>query len=147
MSTETSMATVPGASDMESPQSHVRRHKDAIDGPGRPLGPKAAVLHVRRSARNASRPVPTAATTSLADGVLLASEDGAVSFVLMHRADGLFVERTQRRPLGTHLAQSFVFGDLSAFIRWCEADPIRFDHPVLHGRLRRQGDEHFRAHR
>lgn len=145
MSTETSTAIGQGAAGLELPPSGARRQKDAIDGPGRPLGPKAALLHARRSGLKASKPAMAAAAATLTGGVLLASEDGAVSFVLTHAVDGLFIERTQRRPLGVHLVQSLVFENAAAFIRWCEADPIRFDHPVLYGRLRRQGDEHFQA--
>ena len=145
MSTETSTAIGQGAAGLELPPSGARRQKDAIDGPGRPLGPKAALLHARRSRLKASRPTSAALTAALMNSTLLASEDGAVSFAVTRRVDGLFIERTQRRPLGIHLAQSFVFEDLAAFIRWCEADPIRFDRPLLYGRLRRQGDEHFQA--
>lgn len=146
MSTETSTATGPGPAGTDLPPESARRQKDAIDGPGRPLGPKAALLHARRSRLKVSQPAAAPQSNTVTDSVQLCSEDGAVSFVVTPRSDGLFIERTQRRPLGIHLAQSFVFEDLAAFVRWCEADPIRFDHPVLHGRLRRQGDEHFRAH-
>lgn len=146
MSTEPSTATGPGTAGTDLPPQGARRQKDAIDGPGRPLGPKAALLHARRSRLKASQPAAAPQSNTVTDSVLLCSEDGAVSFYVTPRADGLFIERTQRRPLGIHLAQSFVFEDLAAFVRWCEADPIRFDHPVLHSRLRRQGDEHFRAH-
>ena len=146
MSTEPSTATGPGTAGTDLPPESARRQKDAIDGPGRPLGPKAALLHARRSRLKASQPAATPQSITVTDSVQLCSEDGAVSFVVTPRSDRLFIERTQRRPLGIHLAQSFVFEDLAAFVRWCEADPIRFDHPVLHSRLRRQGDEHFRAH-
>lgn len=146
MSTEPSTATGPGTAGNDLPPASARRQKDAIDGPGRPLGPKAALLHARRSRLKVSQPAATPQSITVTDSVQLCSEDGAVSFVVTPRSDGLFIERTQRRPLGIHLAQSLVFEDLAAFVRWCEADPIRFDHPVLHSRLRRQGDEHFRAH-
>lgn len=145
MSTETSTAIGPGTAGNDLPPESARRQKDAIDGPGRPLGPKAALLHARRSRLKASKPASTAQSNTVIDSVLLCSEDGAVSLSVTPRADGLFIERTQRRPLGIHLAQSFVVEDLATFVRWCEADPIRFDHPMLYGRLLRQGDEHFRA--
>ena len=93
------------------------------------------MLHARRSRLKASRPTPAALTAALTNSTLLASEDGAVRFAVTRRVDGLFIERTQRRPLGIHLAQSFVFEVRATFIRWCEADPIRFDRPLLYGRL------------
>ena len=58
----------------------------------------------------------------------------------------ILVDPLAQEPDKSDMRYGFVFEDLAAFVRWCEADPIRFDHPVLYGRLRRQGDEHFRAH-
>ena len=113
----------------------LRRRTDALDDPVRPLGPKAAVLHARRVKRKATASEPA--------GGELVSEDGAVSFVVIAGGAGLCVERTQRRPLGSQLVQAIVFGDVAAFMRWCDADVVRFDYPVLHRRLRNQGHEYF----
>jgi hypothetical protein len=33
------------------------------------------------------------------------------------------------------------FDTAAAFDRWCESEPIRFDEPALHDRLRREGHE------
>lgn len=140
MSTDTSTTTGDGAAAVEPPPPRRRRRKDAIDEPVRPLGPKAALLHARRVGRKAATPDPAAG-----EDAGLASEDGAVSFVVTGTTGGLYIERTQRRPLGAQLVQAMVFDDTAAFKRWCDADPIRFDYPVLHGRLRRQGDDYFRA--
>ena len=142
MSTDPSPSAGNGAAAAEPPPPRARRRKDAIDAPVRPLGPKAAVLHSRRVGRKAAMPDPLAV-----EGAGLASEDGAVSFVMTGTVEGLFIERTQRRPLGAQLVQAMVFGDRAAFKRWCDADPIRFDYPVLHGQLRRQGDDYFSAQR
>lgn len=140
MSTDTSTAAGNDAAAVEPPPPRGRRCKDAIDGPVRPLGPKAALLHARRVGRKAATPDPSAV-----EEAGLASEDGAVSFVVTGTTGGLYVERTQRRPLGAQLVQAMVFADVAAFKRWCDADPIRFDYPVLHDRLRRQGDDYFRT--
>ena len=98
------------------------------------------MLHARRAGRKAATPDPAAV-----EDAGLASDDGAVSFVVTGTIRGLYIERTQRRPLGAQLVQAIVFGEMSAFRRWCDADPIRFDYPVLHGRLRSQGHDYFGA--
>lgn len=140
MSTHTSTTAGNGVAAVNAPLPHARRRKDAIDGPVRPLGPKAALLHARRVSRKAVARDPGAT-----EDAGLASEDGAVSFVVKGTTGGLYIERTQRRPLGAQLVQAMVFDDTAAFQRWWDADPIRFDYPMLHGRLRRQGDDYFRA--
>jgi hypothetical protein len=140
MNTDTSPAAGNGDAAEEPIPPRARRRKNAIDEPVRPLGPKAALLHARRVSRKATAPDAAAP-----DDAALASEDGAVSFVLAGTSGGLFIERTQRRPLGAQLVQAIVFGEMSAFRRWCDADPIRFDYPVLHGRLRSQGHDYFGA--
>ncbi|KQW69866.1 hypothetical protein ASC67_05095 [Methylibium sp. Root1272] len=105
-----------------------------------PLGPKAALLHERRQRRALSKPTPRDSSRSV-DAVRLASDDGAVAFALHAVPEGLFVERTQRRPLGALVTVAMVFERRDAFARWCDSDPVRFDHPMLHSHLRRHGDE------
>ena len=67
--------------------------------------------------------------------------DGAVQFLLHRVADGVYVERVEERRRGLHTVQSMIFGDAESFTRWCDGDPVRFDHPVLHVNLKRCGDE------
>lgn len=105
------------------------------------LGPKAAVVHARRMQRSLSKQAARRTDRDSDSGSRLASEDNAVEFVLQAGPHGLFVERTQRRPLGAVLTMAMVFSSSDDFNRWCEADPVRFDHPVLYSRLRRQGDD------
>jgi hypothetical protein len=105
----------------------------------RPLGEKRALLHAQRQRADKVRFVARPATGR--DGaLLLRTEDGAVAFVLRGATSGLTVERTQRRPLGACLVQTLLFTSHEAFARWCEADAVRFDEPVLYDRLRREGD-------
>lgn len=115
----------------------------------RPLSPKATALHLRRLQANtlkSAKAVPGADTGP--DGPwLLNSEDGALSFSLQATPAGFYVERTQRRPLDAHLMQAMLFERLEEFLAWCEADSVRFDHPLLYLRLRRHGDEHLRQAR
>lgn len=108
--------------------------------PALPLGPKQQVLHARRLARPGTTGARDAASSA---GRHYATQDRGVSVVMRGIGRGLFVERTQRRPLGTHLVQALVFDDGAAFERWCDADPLRFDDPGLHQRLLRDGREYF----
>ena len=48
-----------------------------------------------------------------------------------------------RRGLRTH--QSVEFADAEHFKRWCDNDPIRFEHPLLHVNLKRDADELWRS--
>ncbi len=124
------------------------RRAQASDA-ARPLGPKAAVLHARRQRLGSAKAAAVVEATDRhrSDQLALTSNDGALAFVLKASAAGLYVERTQRRPLHAHIVQSIVFESIDSFLRWCEADPVRFDHPVLYSRLRRHGDEILRAKR
>lgn len=112
--------------------------------PARALGPKASALHARRLRQAVKAPSRRKSPTSSSSRPL-SSGDGTLSFVVRATSVGLYVERTQRRSLGSRLVQSMVFDDADWFVRWCEADPVRFDHPVLYQQLRRQGDAFFSA--
>jgi hypothetical protein len=132
--------TATGTATAEQRRANGRRRQDALDEPARPLGPKAALLHARRVNRKAAQ-------RDLAEGTEhgSVSEDGAVSFKVEATPAGLGIERVQRRPLGTQFVQVFLFDDTASFKRWCDTDPIRFQYPLLHGQVRRQGDDYFAA--
>jgi hypothetical protein len=100
--------------------------------PARSLGPKASVLQARRQQRDRQR---------ASSGDTLVTADAAMSFQVRLCGDLLYVERLQHRPLGIHLVQGMVFDNDAAFGRWCDAEPLRFDDPSLHRRLRRRGQE------
>jgi hypothetical protein len=119
-------------------------HLDPAAQPARPLAPKTAALHARRR----QRPPPAAVrrTRGTSTGQLT-SDDGALHFVVRDCASGLYMERTQRRPLGFHLTQALVFPTPQQFSRWFEIDPVRFEHPVLYHELRRHGDDYFGSSR
>lgn len=140
MSTETSCGATAQHARRE-PMASRRRRPAALDaGEIAPLGPKAALLHERRQ-RHACTNSAGRSSSRSPDAVRLASEDGAVAFALHAVPEGLFVERTQRRPLGALVTVAMVFAHRDAFARWCDSDPVRFDHPMLHNHLRRHGDE------
>ena len=105
------------------------------------LGAKAAALRVRRrltadqvvDAQCDVAGIPTCKT--------FASDDGAVAFVLGFFDSGLYVERTQRRPLGVHLIQAMIFAGEVEFDQWADSDPARFHSLVLMDQVRRYGRE------
>ena len=139
MSIDTTLSAVTGTVAAEVSASRGRSARDRVQDAALPISGKHALLHARRMRQREAR----TATRPLADveGALrLRTEDGAVTFVLRPAASGLVVERTQRRPLGACFVQSFLFTDHEGFRRWCEADAVRFDEPVLYDRLRREGD-------
>lgn len=139
MSTQPATPAASSAAVAEVSASRAASQRAWDRGSARPLGEKRALLHAQRQRADKIRFVARPAAGS--DGaVLLRTEDGAVAFVLRSAASGLTVERTQRRPLGTCLVQTLLFTGHEAFARWCEADAVRFDEPVLYDRLRREGD-------
>lgn len=140
MSTDSSPAEGAEPPDLigSSPTGWSKRAHAALPAP--PLGPKASLIHLRRRQGQLTREKTSSATLS---DVRLSTRDGAVAFVLRRAGTALYLERTQRRPLGTHLIQSMVFSDHTEFTRWSEAEPLRFDEPILHQRLRRHGEEFF----
>jgi hypothetical protein len=67
--------------------------------------------------------------------------DGVVRFVLRRVVGGLYVEREELPRKGTHTSISVEFTDRDGFERWCDDDPSRFEHPLLHQRVRREAEE------
>lgn len=119
---------------------------DRFDQEPRPLGPMALRMHLRRQVLpNAQRHRPEG-TDSTAP-LRLESVDAVVAITLHRTTHGLLVERVQHRPAGSQLTQAMLFRDAAAFAVWCAADPARFEHPMLHERLRREGDEALRSER
>ena len=72
------------------------------------------------------------------------SRQGEIHFSLQRVVGGLYVEREDIPWRGLRTMQSVQFSDAVGFNRWCDADPIRFDHPLLHIALKRDGDDLWR---
>lgn len=70
---------------------------------------------------------------------------GEVRFYLQRVAGGLYVEREEIPRRGLRTQQSVQFADAEHFQRWCDNDPIRFEHPLLHGNLKRDADALWRT--
>lgn len=109
-----------------------------VDAP-RPLGPKARTRHTRRQRHTLAQFAGRALPHQRPNGLRMASPDGALAFTLKRTPSGLCVERTQHRPLQPRLVLSFVFTRDDTFQRWCDTEPVRFDHPVLFSFLRSEG--------
>ena len=75
--------------------------------------------------------------------VTVCSADGSVRFSLQRTPGGLFVQRTLQGGGKAKVLQSTRFLSAGEFRRWCEADAIRFDHPLMSSRLVRHADELF----
>jgi hypothetical protein len=115
-----------------------QRRIDRVDEPARPLGAKRAALQIRRK-RPAGRTGGSKTASFDAGTRTLVSQDKTVAFTLRATALGLVIERTQRQVVGTSLLQVLVFTEQTAFDRWCEFEPMRFEDALLCSRLRREG--------
>ena len=70
--------------------------------------------------------------------------EGDIRFYLERVAGGLYVEREEIPRRGLQTSQSAHFNDADSFRRWCDDDPVRFEHPVLHVQLKRDADDLWR---
>ena len=70
---------------------------------------------------------------------------GEVQFILQRVIGGLYVEREETPRRGLHTVQAILFDGNDDFRRWCDGDPSRFEHPLLHTGLKRIGDDLLRV--
>ncbi len=74
------------------------------------------------------------------DSIVVESPDGEVFIRLRAARTGLLVERRRLQTAGgARLTQTVVFNAAADFERWCDADTLRFDYPIVSSLLRRQG--------
>jgi hypothetical protein len=109
----------------------------------RPMTAHTAALIARRRGSLAACPIqatPDDQTRPVQQAEVIAA-DGKTVFSLTATKSGLLVERTAVGRLGTLLQQTLLLPNAHEFDRWCETDPIRFDHPLTHEQLLRQGHE------
>ena len=64
---------------------------------------------------------------------------GAVRFQLQRLEGAVYVEREDIPRHGLRTIQSMAFIDPGGFGRWCDSEPVRFEHPLLHAQLKRAG--------
>ena len=68
------------------------------------------------------------------------SADGTVSYSLTRDGSDLLLERTLLQPWG-QVVHAVQLRDEESFERWCDADDVRFTHPLLFSELRRRCSE------
>ena len=99
----------------------------------------------QRAARVSRLVSPHDSDTGNSRSVSAQGRQGVIQFFLQRVTGGLYVEREEIPKRGLRTTQSVAFSDLDSFNRWCDDDPIRFEHPILHRELKREGDELWRA--
>jgi hypothetical protein len=70
---------------------------------------------------------------------VLRSDDGIIEFRLSSIESGVYVERLQKHPGTARTILATVFTEDSSFSRWCDADAMRFDYPLIYVALKRNG--------
>lgn len=75
----------------------------------------------------------------------VASRDGRIRFVVRAIRGGVYLQRDVQCPRTGHLTQAVIFETPESFRRWRDADPLRFDSPVLHASLARAAELAFRT--
>ena len=88
----------------------------------------------------ASRPDPTR-RASTERSASARGRRAEMRFLLKRLAGGLYVEREEIPHRGVRTFQCLHFRDRAAFDRWCDDDPVRFDEPLLHSRLKHDAAE------
>lgn len=74
------------------------------------------------------------------------SDDGVLRLDLRLVGAGLYMQRELHRPRAGRVTQANIFASRDAFRRWCDADSLRFQYPIVHARLMRVADQLFDAH-
>jgi len=97
-----------------------------------------------RSPKSADAPEHGPVATNDVRSLNATGRHGEVRFFLQRVAGGLYVEREEIPRRGLRTMQSVHFIDAVEFNRWCDGDPIRFEHPLLHVNLKRDGDDLWR---
>ena len=96
-----------------------------------------------RSVNDSERTAAATATRTLS----ALGRRGETRFFLQRVAGGLYVEREEIPRRGLRTWQSIEFADAQRFSTWCDADPVRFEYPLLHVQLRREADALWHDHR
>lgn len=71
------------------------------------------------------------------------SEDGRVRVQVKGTPTGIFVERSHLHQASALVVVDMHFDDVHRFDAWCDADPARFDYPMLFLSLKRHGSDLF----
>ena len=79
------------------------------------------------------------------DARIVRSSDGTVVVTMRRAGEGVFVERTMQRPGTARVVHATVFSSSTNLQRWCDADVMRFEHPLVLRDLMRHADELFNS--
>lgn len=93
-----------------------------------------------------TRTVSTWAGPGSAGAHTVRSDDGTLRFDLRRVDAGLYMQREWRLPRAGRVTQASIFASRDAFNRWCEADPLRFEYPMVHATLLRAAGRLFDDH-
>ena len=85
--------------------------------------------------QDSSHPVSQHEQTTLSE----TSAEGSLAFTLMARASGLHVERLRQRADKGRATHNMSFATEASFVKWCMADRLQFEYPLLYAKLRRFG--------
>lgn len=77
------------------------------------------------------------------DARVLRSSDGSVIVSLQRAGQGVFIERITHRPGAARVTHATVFSSPKQLRRWCDADAMRFEHPLVLQDLMRHAEELF----
>ncbi|MCE4558010.1 hypothetical protein [Pelomonas cellulosilytica] len=122
--------------------------RQSLEPTPRPLSAKRSALRARKH-RQATRHrhVGLIRTTDNQGACLLISADGTTAFVISQTSAALVIEKRHCPSEGPRTSHVMLFEDASAFDRWCDIEPARFDDPLLCDQLRRRGHAFFADHR
>ena len=107
----------------------------------RPLTALTTALVSRRRARVTTEAPSRESKGATPSHASVATKDGTLTYDLSAVKGGVLVQRTTCRRAGLQLCQTFHFTGAEDFDRWCRADPLRFEEPLLWESLLRQGHE------
>jgi hypothetical protein len=97
--------------------------------------------HATRRQRTNNRRAEASTRPTTSDphtrSLLARSPRGELQFRLQYHQGGLYVEREEIPCRGLHCVHSMHFRDVRQFEQWCDRDPARFEHPLLHLALKR----------
>ena len=89
------------------------------------------------------QPLTSSAGLSISSSYEASSEDGVVRLRVQATDTGIFVERAFVHPSSALVVMDVHFDDATEFGDWCNADPARFEYPMLFLSLKRHGCDLF----
>ena len=94
-----------------------------------------------RSANFSARVVKRRFFAARQSGAALAesTRNGVLEFRLSRCRTGIYLERRQFRLGAGVSTHAMCFDDEALFLKWCEADSLKFSYPLVYSSLKRHG--------